>query len=231
MTKARANATTSNAKGDIVVGTGSTTAAPLTVGTDGYMLYADSTATTGIKWAAAPAAGSMTLISRQTPSASTGLSFTSIPATYTDLMLRWVGAYTSDTATEFDVRFNAATSLYGSYAIQGTSSAGAGVTSNETASNAGFFVSAQSRTNTSTQLGSFGKGTYKIANYANTTYAKYYDFNIGYYSSDAGNPRLYLGTGVYYTTSAITSVDIVRLGGTGTFSVFANGYVELWGIN
>ena len=50
MTKARATGTTGGAKGALVVGTGSTTAAPLTVGTDGQVLTAASGQTTGLQW-------------------------------------------------------------------------------------------------------------------------------------------------------------------------------------
>jgi hypothetical protein len=50
MTKARATSTTAGAKGALVVGTGSLTAAPLTVGTDGQVLTAASGQTTGLQW-------------------------------------------------------------------------------------------------------------------------------------------------------------------------------------
>jgi hypothetical protein len=46
-------ATEFDAKGDLVVGTGSDTFDRLAVGTDGYTLVADSGETTGLKWAAA----------------------------------------------------------------------------------------------------------------------------------------------------------------------------------
>ena len=48
-------ATTFDAKGDLVVGTGADTFAKLTVGTNGYTLVADSAETTGLKWAAVSA--------------------------------------------------------------------------------------------------------------------------------------------------------------------------------
>jgi hypothetical protein len=45
-------ATEFDAKGDLVVGTGSDTFDRLAVGTDGYTLVADSVETTGLKWVA-----------------------------------------------------------------------------------------------------------------------------------------------------------------------------------
>jgi hypothetical protein len=46
-----------NAKGDLAVGTGADTASRLAVGTDGYVLTADSTTATGLKWAASSGSG------------------------------------------------------------------------------------------------------------------------------------------------------------------------------
>jgi hypothetical protein len=47
-----------DAKGDLLVGTGSNTGTRLAAGTNGYVLTADSAETNGLKWAAAPAVGS-----------------------------------------------------------------------------------------------------------------------------------------------------------------------------
>ena len=47
-----------DAKGDLIVGTGSDTGTRVALGTNGYVLTADSNETNGVKWAAAPAVGS-----------------------------------------------------------------------------------------------------------------------------------------------------------------------------
>jgi hypothetical protein len=58
------------AKGDLLVGTGSNTAQVLTVGSNNQTLVADSTASTGLKWATpATAASGLTLVSSSTMSA------------------------------------------------------------------------------------------------------------------------------------------------------------------
>jgi hypothetical protein len=46
-----------DAKGDLIVGTGSNTGTRVALGTNGYILTADSNETNGVKWAAAPAVG------------------------------------------------------------------------------------------------------------------------------------------------------------------------------
>ena len=76
-----------DAKGDLIAATAADTPARLAVGTNGQILTADSTASTGIKWAT-PAASGRTLINTG-GTALTGSSTTvsSIPGTYTDLIV------------------------------------------------------------------------------------------------------------------------------------------------
>lgn len=72
-----------DAKGDLITATAADTPARLAVGTNGQVLTADSTAATGIKWAAVAAGGKVLQVVQGTTSTSTTISTT----TYTDTTL------------------------------------------------------------------------------------------------------------------------------------------------
>lgn len=85
------------AKGGLIVGDGTTDPQELSVGTNDYILTADSTQTLGMKWAVnTGSSGSPVLIEEQTPSAAAQVDFTSsIDSTYNIYMFELVELYTS----------------------------------------------------------------------------------------------------------------------------------------
>jgi hypothetical protein len=84
-------------KGDLF--TFSTVDARLGVGTNGQTLVADSTASTGLKWAT-PTSGGMTLLSTTTLSTTT-VTISSISQSYTDLLLEFRQVHASNSTFAF----------------------------------------------------------------------------------------------------------------------------------
>jgi hypothetical protein len=84
ITKATASSIAPAVKGDLVVGSATNDAAVLAVGTNNYVLTADSAEATGLKWAAA--SSGLTLISNTTFSAvsSVSLAANQFTSTYTN---------------------------------------------------------------------------------------------------------------------------------------------------
>lgn len=98
-------ATTFDAKGDLVVGTGADTFSKLTVGTNDYVLTADSSTSTGLKWAAAAGGGTWSLLSTTTLSGSS--TTISISGTYKRIMAVW-DAINPSTTSQISLEPNAA---------------------------------------------------------------------------------------------------------------------------
>lgn len=82
---------TLSAKGSLISATAASTPANLSVGANDTVLTADSTTSTGLKWAA-PSSGGMTLISTTSLNGSSSVVLSSIPQTYNNLQVVIVNA-------------------------------------------------------------------------------------------------------------------------------------------
>ena len=223
-----------DAKGDIIAATAADTVARLAVGSNNQVLTADSSTATGLKWAT-PAAGGITLISETTASALTSLSLTSIPGTYKQLLLVWIGLKHSNNSSEFNIRLNNdSTFHYGhSYFSKngGTTGSSIGVDDRLLPSNfAAFGIGANVD---GTEPHKTGRGFLRIDNYASTTKEKFFEGKTSFINDPAGDfiQRIAFFQGIYPSTSAITSIDVFRTGGTATFSNHGNTSIRLYGIS
>jgi hypothetical protein len=96
-----------DAKGDLIAATAADTPARLAVGTNGQVLTADSTASTGIKWAT-PATGGMTLLHTVAMTGGSTVTQSGISGSYKHLLCVFnnVSAGGGD---DFNLRFNSDT--------------------------------------------------------------------------------------------------------------------------
>jgi len=188
-------------------------------------------------WAAPAAAGGMTLISEQTASALSSLSFSSL-GSYKQLLLLWNGISHDITGSRFAIRFNSSS---GNNYYQG------GFTAESTV---GMFPYADTATslratgggsssaypfgeNANTAYGPYGlTGSLLVDNYTSTTKKKYYEAKW-YYNDEGNTTHRFIANiqGAWNDVSAITSIDIVRLTGTATFSNATNSSIRLYGIS
>jgi hypothetical protein len=218
------------AKGDLLVGTAADTLAALSVGANGYTLVADSAESVGMRWAAPT--GGLTLIEQKTLSAVSSVQFASIPSTYKQLMLVWFGVKHSANGSNFNLRLNndstagiymhaqwgqtgnTVTNDRGDYSSIGLNGA---APFGDDASEAAIYQSAA--------------GEFIIDNYASTSVTKSF-FGRWTYKDNAANAAMYGQLiGSYNSTSAITTIDVVRMTGTATLSNQTNTTVRLYGLS
>lgn len=100
-------ATEITAKGDLIVGTGSGTFDNLAVGTNGHTLVADSSTSTGLKWAA-PSSGALTLITTTTFTAANTIAIDSVfSSTYDNYKVIVVGGGTTANQPTLELQMRA----------------------------------------------------------------------------------------------------------------------------
>jgi hypothetical protein len=230
-----------DAAGDLIYATANDTPARLAIGTAGQVLTVNSGATAP-EWAAPAAGGGMTLISEQVASGSSSLTFGSISGSYKQLLLVWSGIYVSALGNVFSLRFN--NDSTGNYSVFGevitdytinTGGSGAkdGDNSATDATDTVNFSNGPFGYNTtgSTNYNQQSMGTCLIDNYASTSKYKYYQLDWVHHIDGTTTGVSSHCKGVYKSTSAITSLDIFRKTGAGTFTNNTNTSIRLYGIN
>lgn len=181
------------------------------------LVVADSSTSTGLKWAAATAGGE-TLISTTALTSGSSVNLTSIPGTYKHLRIEIVSAY-SGGEYGIDLTFNSDTGTnYDLYDLEDSGAFAGGVTYDQTYYRMGTIQgSSTSSYRTSAMC--------QIYNYANTEFRPIVSHSIGRFAS-TGADRARIAAGRYRGSSAITSISVSI--GAGTFSA---GTLYFYGIS
>jgi hypothetical protein len=207
-------------KGDIVSHDGTANIA-VNVGTNGQILTAQSSTSSGLEWVTPPVSETqyMEIIgSTYLTAAVSSVSFSSIPSTYKDLYLRWAVKNTTD--DELKISFNGVTagsnhesvSLFTTSSIQSAASSTSSV----------LIHNSYLTSNDSNQ--SHAPGHMTIYQYANTSYHKNASSHGGYHQTTY--PYVRTSTICFASTSAITSMRFF----VGTGEIAIGSHFAVYGI-
>lgn len=196
----------------------------------GGILYFTSASTAIFFQFAIPSAGSggYTLLSTASPAAASSVTFSSISQSYKHLVMVWRNLYNDSNAAgqTWGLRMNNDSGTNYSFYSNGFSNANELTQSTtqigSTNASAGFL---SNMTASSTAVDSQGFGSATIWDYTATTNHqvewKSFGTATGFQNSAAN------GVGSYKTSSAITRLDLIRLGGTQTLT----GTILLYGVS
>ena len=148
-----------------------------------------------------------TLISSQVlGSTATSITFSSIPQTYTDLVLRFSArcdeaSISTSLVIEFNGDYLSPTTYSDTYLYVNSGNAASSRISNNTAMPARYSINGNSAT-----ANIFGNGETYIPNYTNTSNKPISTFGVG--ENNATTANLSAGAGLYRTSSAITQIAL-----------------------
>ena len=201
-----------DAKGDLISATAADTPARVAVGTNGQVLTADSTQSTGIKWAT-PASGGETLLSTTTLSGtSTTISISA--SGYNKLRVEVAGMTTSPNNDYPRMDFNATSNMANISGVQGSSAVGV-------SGEIYWLTGAHEMLKT----GGLNTWVVELFNPNDTTYYK----SVTSVSGGQNYASSYVSAtqgGQLKTSSAITSVKITTISGNS----FGAGQVKIYGV-
>jgi hypothetical protein len=204
------------AKGDLISATAASTVARLAVGSNDQILVADSTASTGLKWAT-PSSGGLTLLSTTSLTGSS-VTISSISGSYTNLIAVFTAISTSADALDMRVRVNGDTSTnYDGVSVGNLN----GAFSSMYKPNETYWQ--PSITTGSTGLTFQICGAFTIYDYALTS-GRVFTSGAEGRKSGSSEAFTYQTTGQYRGTSAITSLTFLLSSGT-----YSTGTVQLYG--
>jgi len=209
-----------DAKGDLISATAADTPARLAVGTNGQVLTADSTASTGLKWAT-PTSGSMTLLSTTTlNSGTTSQTISSISTSYTRLLIIVKNLKLSVGGASLTARLNSDT---GTNYIHGSQTVFGSTNYPRTAYESSFYLGL--RTSGSSNWNMQGYGVMDLYNYNASGQCQ---VNYNWMNNDgnsSANLTHVVGAAVYNASAAVSSITFIA------DSNFTSGTVLIYGVN